>query len=487
MLESNLSKLYIVTYCNICSKLLHLLVLVIALCVFMGLSVTSAQNMVSGTIMARVSDSIYLYHFDGFDAKKIGGSAIDNNGAFNISYSIEHIGIGYLSIGSMKHIVVLENTARKLETMRLQVSPEIELDAGVENQFFHQYAAENPRREQTLSAWSFLRNKYQSDSLFNIQANPKSAIDIEMARISAEDSTFLAQLPKSTYVSWYLPVRKLISSVSSVAQYRPSEISTTIDAFRSFDLTDKRWQNSGLLRDALESHFWLIENSGLGLDSMYMEMKLSIDNLIDNLLANDALLSSVMNHLFDILERHSLSQASEHLALRLLNETSCTLNSDLAAQLETYRAMKKGKVAADIDFTLGKLSGHANNNPAPQRLSNIDSDQILVVFAASWCPKCKTEVPEIAQLYPKWKDAGLEVILITLDENLNEFYSFTNSLPFLSYCDTKKWDSPPVKDFYVFGTPTMFLLDRNRKILLRPTSVNQMNAWVDWYLLKKDR
>ena len=47
-----------------------------------------------------------------------------------------------------------------------------------------------------------------------------------------------------------------------------------------------------------------------------------------------------------------------------------------------------------------------------------------------------------------------------------------------------EWNSPIAKDYYVFGTPTMFLLDNNRKIILRPNSVNQMDAWVDWYLVK---
>tara|TARA_B110000091_G_C13787117_1_gene463839 strand:+ start:1339 stop:1731 length:393 start_codon:yes stop_codon:yes gene_type:complete len=40
------------------------------------------------------------------------------------------------------------------------------------------------------------------------------------------------------------------------------------------------------------------------------------------------------------------------------------------------------------------------------------------------------------------------------------------------------------KEYYVSGTPTMFLLDNNRKILLRPNSVKQMDAWVDLYLVK---
>ncbi len=39
-----------------------------------------------------------------------------------------------------------------------------------------------------------------------------------------------------------------------------------------------------------------------------------------------------------------------------------------------------------------------------------------------------------------------------------------------------------VQDFHAFATPTMFLLDNQRKILLRPNSVQQMDSWVDWHI-----
>ena len=53
--------------------------------------------------------------------------------------------------------------------------------------------------------------------------------------------------------------------------------------------------------------------------------------------------------------------------------------------------------------------------------------------------------------------------------------------------DYKKWDSEIVNDYYVFATPTMYLLDSQRKILLRPNSVKQIAAWVDWYLVQGNK
>ena len=65
--------------------------------------------------------------------------------------------------------------------------------------------------------------------------------------------------------------------------------------------------------------------------------------------------------------------------------------------------------------------------------------------------------------------------------------NFSKSFPFPCYSDLKKWEGKIVQDYYVFSTPTMFLLDNKREIILRPTSVKQMDAWVDWYLGEGDR
>ena len=106
----------------------------------------------------------------------------------------------------------------------------------------------------------------------------------------------------------------------------------------------------------------------------------------------------------------------------------------------------------------------------------------VVVFGASWCPKCKEELPDIAKLYSKWKSKGTEVVFIALEEDKNAFMNFVKDFPFLCYSDNNKWESKIAKDYYVFSTPTMFLIDNKREIILRPNSVKQMDAWVDWYL-----
>jgi thiol-disulfide isomerase/thioredoxin len=182
------------------------------------------------------------------------------------------------------------------------------------------------------------------------------------------------------------------------------------------------------------------------------------------------------------LEKHSLYQAAEYLAIKALTQNSCTLTDDLARQLETYRVMKKGNTAPDIVFA-GDVFKNGTVIKAP-RLSEIETDYTLVVLGASWCPKCVEELSQIPQLYEKWKSNGLEVVYVSLDTDTLIFKSFTKFFPFISMCDYKKWETQAALDYYIFATPTMFLLDGNRKILLRPNSVKQVDAYVDYVISK---
>jgi thiol-disulfide isomerase/thioredoxin len=446
--------------------------------------VTSAQT-ITGNLSLLSNQSIKLEGFNGLKSYTISSITTDEKGNFTLNYSNADYGVGYLLSTDEKPLfVILSGEDIELIGEALSYAETLKIIKGRENQLFEQYAQEHPRREQALSAWIYLEKIYTLDSLFSVQQAPFISILAEKQRIKKEDADFLNVIPENSYVSWFLPVRKLVSSVSTVAQYRPEEIPATISAFRKMDYTDQRLYKSGLFKDAIESHFWLLENCGKSIDSVVIEMQISIDAMLENLIKDEKKLNEVTDYLFDLLERHSLYQASEYLALKVLNEVSCTVDSDLAKQLETYRSMKKGNFAPDILFNGDNFAPSYGPNNLPKKLSDFKSKYTVVVFGASWCPTCTQEIPEIAKLYPNWKQNSVEVVFVSLDEDKEAYSNFVKDLPFLSTCDYKKWESPIAKDYYVFGTPTMFLLDEKRKILLRPNSVKQLDAWVDWFLVE---
>lgn len=449
----------------------------------MGILAESSAQIISGNLAHLSSQSIKLEGFSGLASYAIDKTDIDAEGNFKLHYTKSDYGIGYLiSADNKAFFVILSEENTEIHGDNLSLPEAIEIYKGHQNQWFGQYALEHQKRAQALSAWKYLEKLYDSDSLFVGQKTTKQNIQNEINRIKEEDSLFLTSLPADSYVRWFLPIRKLVSSVSVVAQFRPEDISATIIAFRELDYTDHRLYKSGLFKEAIENHFWLLENSGKVLDSVFIEMQFSIDAMMLHLIKDEKKLNEITEFLFDLLERHSLFQASEYLAIKVLNVEGCTLNEDLAKQLESYRAMKKGNIAPDIIFNGDYLAPGFEHNKAPTMLSDLKNKYTVIVFGASWCPKCTEELPEIAKHYSKWKAQGVEVVFVSLDESKELFKNFASGFPFISICDYQKWNSATANDYYVFGTPTMYLLNDKREILLRPNSVSQMDGWIDWYL-----
>jgi thiol-disulfide isomerase/thioredoxin len=458
----------------------------VLLCSLFFVGVSSLAQTLSGAFPSHANQIITLEGAKGLATYTIGSAQADEKGQFSVSYSAEDYGIAFLSGTDKKPLVViLEKDGVKLEGQVLSESTTIRILEGKENRWFEQYTQEQGKREQALSAWAYLQNLYLNDPLFAKQQVPNQAIQTELLRIQREDEAFIASLPTESFVRWFLPIRKLVSSVGAVAQYRTSELPQTIAAFRTMDYADPRFQKSGLFRDVFESQFWLLENSGGTLEENYKKMEGSLDAILKSLEKDELRYNEVVAYVLELLERRSLTQAAEYLALNVLEQDKVALQPRLARQLEGYRAMKIGTQVPEIQF-VGDVLLQGKPNPYPTRLSEVIAPYRLVIVGASWCPACTEEMTQLIPLYGKWNKLGLEAIFVSLDTDPKAFQAYSEGMPFIAFSDYKKWDTQAVQDYYVSSSPSFYLIDQAGKLLLRPQSVKQLDAWVDWKLGAKN-
>lgn len=445
-----------------------------------------AQHNIKGSFPPLAGQQVKLVGFQDFDIYTIDSTTVSEQGKFTLTYAEKDLGMGYVaSEDNSAYIVVFAPENTQLKGKLLNDPNSIDVVEGRQNQLFGQYASEHPRREQTLSAWDYLTRIYDLDSLFASHPEPRRAIEREKQRIKDEDNSFLESLNKDSYLKWFLPLRKLVSSVSTIAQYRTEEIPDAIKAFREMNYTDERLYKSGLLKETIENHFWLIENSGRSLEETFKEMNISIDSITENLKGDEEKFNQITAFLFKLLEKRSLFKSSEYLALKVLNQDACRVDDNLAAQLESYRAMKVGNTAPDFKFKGDIFApGYAK---APRKLSDIQTNYTVLVFGSSWCPACPQELVQIVNNYNKWKEQGVEVVFVSLDDDKDLFKKFATSFPFISMSDYKKWESPIVQSYHVFATPTVLILNNKREIVLKPRSAEQLDAWINWYLVKKNK
>ena len=419
-----------------------------------------------GTLRQHAKQQITLTGYNYYESHELSKTTLDSLGNFTLNYPKNYKGMAVLNTqDNSNSILVLTGQPIQLTGNHLKEPTTIVFKNSKENTNFTTYAKAQGLYGNALSALRYLDNLYQKEAFFSSHKEIKKAIQKEQEYIQKNDASFVASFNTDSYIKWFIPFRKLVQEMPFIASNETTRIPDAIQQFRSIDFNHSNFKTSGLFKELIEGHYMLLENMGQPLDSVYSQMNISTQYLIDNLKTNESLLNSVSNNMFNYFEKRSLFDASAHLSVSLLNDNQCILNDDLAAKLESYRKMKVGKTAPEI-----VLEGN-------KKLSDIKAHK-LVVFGASWCPHCTEEFPKLENYSKIWKDNKVELIYISIDTNKKDYQETYLDKPWQSYCDYKGWDTQSALDYFVSGTPTYFLLDATNKILLRPKSLEHANVWM---------
>ncbi|MFB0528022.1 MAG: peroxiredoxin family protein, partial [bacterium] len=110
------------------------------------------------------------------------------------------------------------------------------------------------------------------------------------------------------------------------------------------------------------------------------------------------------------------------------------------------------------DFTLPDLEGNSLT------LSDFRGKVIILNFWATWCPPCRTEIPDFVQLYEKYKDEGLLIIGVNLDggdsravKQFSENYRINYPIVLGNVDVTQDYGG-------IRGIPTTFIIDKKGNI-----------------------
>ena len=265
---------------------------------------------------------------------------------------------------------------------------------------------------------------------------------------------------------------------NAIANTNPKETQSSANIFKNINFSDPQLYSSGLIFSIIERQFWALQKSGLDEATKLKELNSSVDIILDGVNKNEKLYNDLTKYLFQYFEKYSLFTASEYIALKALSQKEVILNNALVNKLESYRKMRIGNMAPNFELVGDVLkNGVAVKNTV--RLSDINTKYKIVIFGGSWCNQCRSEMIQLLPRYNNWKSKGLEVVFISLDTDKKEFENFTAPFPFYSACDYKKWETQAAKDYYVSSSPTIFLLDSNNKIILRPPTVASLDSWLD--------
>ena len=141
------------------------------------------------------------------------------------------------------------------------------------------------------------------------------------------------------------------------------------------------------------------------------------------------------------------------------------------------------ELAVDIDggnrFELTDLDGK------PIHLADLRGRVVWINFWASWCPPCQFETPTLREIDEKYRDRGLTVIAINVQETVETArnYATTYNWRFAVGADTS---ARIFHAYRVYALPTQFIVDADgilRQIVNGPLDVASASRIFDALLL----
>ena len=150
-------------------------------------------------------------------------------------------------------------------------------------------------------------------------------------------------------------------------------------------------------------------------------------------------------------------------------------------------------MAEDLDSlyaqSLLKVGTQAPNFklPTPEgkkvQLSDFKGKYVLIDFWASWCPDCRRISPNVEAIAKEYQGKDLTVVAVSFDIDKEAWVKYINRngapVNEVHVSELKKMkESAVAKAFGVQWIPSLYLLDKDGKVLLATVEVSKVEAMV---------
>lgn len=240
------------------------------------------------------------------------------------------------------------------------------------------------------------------------------------------------------------------------------------------EFTDTLLLNTNIYTDKLFQYINFFLNRDAGPRESEDLIISVLDRIEPQISANEQIRNNLLQFLISGFEAMKMENVLAHISNNYLQQCGSSMDM-VKRRLEGYRKMAIGQKVPDVTAI------DLNNKPI--NLYNEVNPYTLLIFWHSGCSHCQILMNKLPEMVQKglFKKHNVKIITISIDEKREDWVKYSKAHPFSwtnAYVEGA-FNSQAAKDFNIFATPSLFLLDENNTIIAKPITPDELEESID--------
>jgi len=401
--------------------------------------------------------------------------SINDEGSFEFNFDDvkNHLGFYRLSLNNNKSIdFVYDKEDVVIETDANNVLDNLKVIKSESNKIYYEFVKRNKDYKTKTELLQLILARYPKEDDY-YQTTKEKLIQVQ------EDYLYYVNVTSQTNPNSF--VARYVRSAQLTVVETNIPFAEKLTYLKTHVLENVNFYDDGLIySDAFINktidYLTYYRNPQLPLELLEKEFMIAVDTILTKAKVNSIVYQHIVEYLIDGFRNFGFDQSIDYIVDNYVIKDDLCLDEKLGNTIERrIQQAKNFKIGSTVPNIIIKDSSNSLI-----KLNEINSDNTLIIFYASWCPHCQSLVSEIYKQYENEKNNEFEVLAISIDTSKTDWLKFikNNNLNWMNVSDLLGWDGQATSDYFIFATPTMFLIDNDMKIIGMPKTIEELKKMI---------